>query len=442
LDNFTFVVGALIVAAVLVPYLIREKSISRKAATHMVEAKKFGLYEPVTIHPKVNRDICIGSGACITACPEQEILGRVNNQAATIYASRCVGHGACARACPVGAIELVFGTEKRGVDIPQVFPNFESNVKRLFIAGELGGMGLIKNSLLQGKEAMDYIAKDYKAAGFRREQGVFDVVVVGAGPAGLSAALEAKFLRMNFLLLEQEETFGGAMLSYPRAKVVMTKPADIPMYGRVNTGTLSKEQLLALWKSVVQKTGLELSSGEKVLSIEGSDSKFTVKTSKRTLQSRFVLLTTGRRGTPRKLGVPGESLPKVMYRLLEPEHFEGQKILVVGGGDSAIESSVALSCQKGTSVSLSYRGPTFARIKPDNQKRLDKSVASGKISLLMESNVKNITPKTVEFEQKGKLFELANDAVFVFAGGELPNEFLKACGIKMETMHGESRKLA
>ncbi len=437
-DNFTFVVGAFITAAVLVPYLVRSKRMSRETATHLGEAKKFGLSEPVTIHPLVNKDICIGSGACITACPEHEILGRVNNLAEVVYASRCVGHGACAKACPVGAIELVFGTAKRGVDLPQVFPNFESNVKRLFIAGELGGMGLIRNAILQGKEAMDYIGKERKLLGFKYEPNLFDVVIVGSGPAGLSAALQAKSLKMNFLLIDQEESPGGAILSYPRAKVVMTRPAEIPMYGRIGPGQLSKEELLEVWKNVIKKTGLEVSTGEKALSIEDEGSNFTLKTSKRNLRTRFVMLANGRRGTPRKLGVPGESHPKVMYRLLEPENFAGQKVLVVGGGDSAIEASVALSCQEGTTVTLSYRGSGFFRIKPDNQRRIQNASASHKIALLMESTVRQIKPQSVEIDHKGKLIELANDSVFVFAGGELPNEFLTACGIKMDTLYGDS----
>lgn len=437
-DNFTFIVGAMMTAAVLVPYFARHKRMSRKTVTHLDEAKKFGLAEPASIHPRVNKAICIGSGACITACPEPEVLGRVNNLAEVIYASRCVGHGACARACPVGAIDLVFGTEKRGVDLPQVFPNFESNVKRLFIAGELGGMGLIRNAILQGKEAMDYIDKERKLLGAKPEPNLFDVVIVGAGPAGLSAALEAKSLKMNFLVIDQEESPGGAILSYPRAKIVMTRPAEIPMYGKIGPGELSKEELLEVWKNAIKKTGLEVSSGEKAMAIEIEGFEFTVKTSKRLLRTRFVMLAAGRRGTPRKLGVPGEQFPKVMYRLLEPEHFAHQKLLVVGGGDSAIEAAVAFSCQEGTSVTLSYRGAAFSRIKPDNHKRIQKAVDSRKVNLLMESNVRQIRPQSVEIDHRGKLIELANDSVFIFAGGELPNQFLTACGIKMETLYGES----
>ncbi|MBI5179689.1 MAG: NAD(P)-binding domain-containing protein [Nitrospinae bacterium] len=413
-----------------------QKRGSRKVEKSIAEAKQFGLHEPVTIHPKVNRSICIGSGACIKACPEKGILGLVENKSETVYASRCVGHGACARACPVGAIELVFGTEKRGVDIPQVFPNFETNVKGLFIAGELGGMGLIRNAMSQGQEAVGYIADDLKAGRFPQEKDMHDLIIVGAGPSGIAAGLAAKERKMNFLLLDQEEEFGGAILSYPRAKVVMTKPVEVPMYGKLKVGELSKEELLALWRDIVRKTGLTVEPNEKVLSAQRADSHFTIKTSKRELHSRFLLLTIGRRGTPRKLGVPGEKLPKVMYRLLEPEHFAGQKILVVGGGDSAVEAAVALSSQEGTEVALSYRSAAFARVKPGNITRLNSAAQAGKVNLMMESNVKEIRPDSVLLEQKGNAVELKNDAVFVFAGGVLPNEFLRECGINIETKFG------
>ena len=295
-EHITMVAGTIIILAVVGPYLLLQKRGSRKMSEEIKHAKEYGLYEPVTIHPKVNRAVCIGSGSCINACPEKNVLGIVDNQAETVYASRCVGHGACARACPVGAIELVFGTEKRGVDIPQVTPNFESNMHGIFIAGELGGMGLIRNAMTQGMEAVGYIEEDLKAGRFPKEPGVYDLIIVGAGPAGLAASLTAKSKRLNYLLRDQEEEFGGAILSYPRAKVVMTRPVEVPLYGKIRTGELSKEQLLALWRDIITKTRLTVNGNEKVLGIAREDAKYAVKTSKRELRTRFILLGIGRRG--------------------------------------------------------------------------------------------------------------------------------------------------
>ncbi|MBI5637622.1 MAG: NAD(P)-binding domain-containing protein [Nitrospinae bacterium] len=436
IQNITLIAGAVIILAVVGPYLLLQKRGSQKMSKEIERAKQYGLSEPATIHPKVNRAICIGSGSCINACPEKNVLGIVDNKAEAVYASRCVGHGACARACPVGAIELVFGTEKRGVDIPQVMPNFESNMEHIFIAGELGGMGLIRNAMTQGMESVGYIEEDLKAGHFPKEPGVYDLLIVGAGPAGLAASLTAKSKNLNYILLDQEEEFGGAILSYPRAKVVMTRPVEVPIYGKIRTGELSKEQLLALWKDIIAKAQLEVNGNEKVLSLTRDTTKFIVKTSKRELLTRFVLLAIGRRGTPRKLGVPGEKLPKVMYRLLEPEHYNGQKILVVGGGDSAVEAAVALAKQEGNEVTLSYRGPTFSRIKAGNQTRIDAAVKAGKVTLMMESNVREIKANAVTLEQKGQTAAIPNDSVFIFAGGILPNDFLKECGIAIETKFG------
>ncbi len=438
IENITLIAGAVIILVVVGPYLFLQSRGSKKMSKEIERAKQDGLSEPATIHPKVNRAICIGSGSCINACPEKNVLGIVDNKAEAVYASRCVGHGACARACPVGAIELVFGTEKRGVDIPQVQPNFETNMERIFIAGELGGMGLIRNAMTQGIESVTYIEEDLKAGQFPKEPDVYDLIIVGAGPAGLAASLTAKSKNLNYLLLDQEEEFGGAILSYPRAKVVMTRPVEVPIYGKIRTGELSKEQLLALWKDIIAKAQLKVYANEKVQSLTREGAKFTVKTSKRELLTRFVLLAIGRRGTPRKLGVPGEKLPKVMYRLLEPEHYSGQKILVVGGGDSAVEAAIALARQEGNAVTLSYRSAAFSRIKAGNQTRIDAAVKAGKVTLMMESNVKEIKGAEVLLEYKGQTVSIPNDSVFVFVGGVLPNDFLKACGIAIETKFGTS----
>ncbi len=436
LDNAVAITGVLLVLLIVGPYLWLYTRRTKKVLARQKEAEEFGLREPVTIHPRVNRDVCIGSGACIKACPEKEILGIVHGKAETVFASRCVGHGACARACPVGAIELVFGTEKRGVDIPQVSPSFETNVSRVFIAGELGGMGLIKNAILQGQEAVQYISESFRENGYKHDDEIIDLLIVGAGPAGLSASLQAIQEKLNTITIDQEDSFGGAVLSYPRKKLVMTRPAVIPLYGKVSKKEFLKEELLTLWDEIAKKTSLKVAIGEKAIESRREDGFFVVKTAKREINTRYILLCIGRRGTPRKLGVPGEKLPKVMYRLLEPEKYKNQNLLVVGGGDSAVEAAVALSGQKGASVRLSYRKAAFARIKPDNQKRLDEAVASGSLTLMLESTVKEITEDAVILERQGETIKIPNDAIFIFVGGELPNAFLQKMGITIETKRG------
>lgn len=178
----------LLCGLIVVGYLFRNAKNSKKTLKKVAQAKEDGLFEPVSLYPHIDLNQCIGSGACITACPEKDILGIANGVATVINTSNCVGHGACFHACPVEAISLRIGTDTRGVDLPHVSQDYETNIKGIYIAGELGGMGLIKNSAEQGQLAMENIVK----SGKKSKSGNLDVVIVGAGPAGIAATLSAK----------------------------------------------------------------------------------------------------------------------------------------------------------------------------------------------------------------------------------------------------------
>jgi thioredoxin reductase/ferredoxin len=430
----SLIFSAVLLALAIGLYMLLKGARSKKVEGKIIKAREYGLHEPVTIHPHIDPARCIGSGACVKACPEKDIIGLVNGKGRLINASRCVGHGACAAACPVGAITLVFGSETRGVDIPYVTPNFETNVKGVYIVGELGGMGLIKNAFTQGIEAVEHIASQVEP-GQGKARGAYDVLIVGAGPAGIGASLAALRRGLRYLTIDQDD-LGGTILHYPRKKVVMTSPVDIPLYGKVRLRETTKEALLDLLQDVVAKTGLRINSGEKMTSLEREGGLFRVKTSKGDYLGGFVVLAIGRRGTPRKLGVPGESLPKVSYRLLDPEQHRGEKILVVGGGDSAVEAAIALSEQSGNSVTLSYRGDSFSRIKPMNMERLGKAASMNSLKVVYNSNVLEITAGEATLSVGAEAVRMPNDYVYVFAGGELPNEFLKSIGVQIEKKFG------
>ncbi len=389
-----------------------------------------GMTEPASLHPVINPNRCVGCGACVPACPEGTIIGVIKGKAQLLNPTKCIGHGACKVACPFDAITLVFGTESRGVDIPDVGENFETNVPGLFIAGELGGMGLIRNAITQGTQAIDYVAKHGNP-----ENKELDVVIVGAGPSGFAATLGAHERKMKYKTFEQD-SLGGTVYNFPRGKLVMTAPVVLPIIGTVKMFETTKEKLLELWNSVEKKTGIKINYREKMEDIEPNGKGYTVTTNKGTYETSTVLLTIGRRGSPRKLGVDGEDVEKVVYRLNDPADYINKHVLIVGGGDSALEAATSIAEVEGSVVTISYRSPSFSRAKQKNQDNIKTMAASGELTVLMSSNVKGITPEEVEIEQDGEKSVIKNDGIIVCAGGILPTPFLKKIGIVVDTKFG------
>ncbi len=426
--------AGLLCIVVVVIYLRKKTRESRIVDEKIKKAKEDGLHEPISLHPVVDVNSCIQTGACIAACPEHDILGIRNGKATIINASQCIGHGACFHACPTEAISLRIGTEKRGVELPHVSQNFETNVPGIFIAGELGGMGLIKNAVEQGRQATENIIKSLN----KEHNGDYDLIIIGAGPAGISAGLTAKKHGLKFLILEQD-TLGGTVFTFPRKKIVMTSPMDLPLFGKIKLYETSKSELLDLWHTVLNKNNITVTENSKVESIGPENGIFRVKTIKGDqFTSSHVLLSIGRRGTPRKLNVPGEMNEKVAYRLLEPEDISGKHIIVVGGGDSAVESALMLADQN--HVILSYRNEVFNRIKPLNSMALNKAMAEGKLEVRLSSNLISIEDDTIHLSvgKEAEILTLKNDLVYIFAGGELPTQFLEKAGIKITKKFGET----
>jgi len=432
----TFLYYGILGIALTIPFLLYRKKLKIREARAREAAEKGKLYSsgPTAQHPHIDNVYCIGCSICTHVCPEGDVLAMLGGKAVIVNGHKCIGHALCAEACPVGAITMVMASASTGADMPTLTPEYETNVKNMFIVGELGGLALIKNAINQGRDCVDTITNRVKAMGAARSvPGICDVLVVGAGPGGISASLRAIENKLSYITVEQDE-LGGTVAKYPRQKLVMTSPVNFPMYGKFKKMQLSKEELIAFWDKLRERTDFKLRSGEKVEDIQkGQDSIFTVTTTKGQYRSHMVVLALGRAGTPRKLGVKGEELPKVMYRLIEADHYINKKILVVGGGDSAVEAAMGLSQQVGNTVTLSYRQDRFARIKERNTKHIEESMRTGKVRVLFNSIPVEFKPNSVLINVKDTLQEIPNDFVWIFAGGTPPNAFLKKVGIEFGT---------
>jgi thioredoxin reductase (NADPH) len=424
--SIIWTVTILAVMLIVVPYYLKYRKTQRIDRERRAEAVRLGADKAIAQHPQIDAYTCIGCGACVAACPEGDVLGLVAGKATIINGLKCVGHGKCAEACPVEGITIGLGNVKGRDDIPFMTDNYETNISGLYIAGELGGLALIKNAIAQGRQIVNHIAESPQNTS---NSSIYDIIIAGAGPAGLSAALAAKQHNLNFLLLDQEDA-GGTILHYPRKKVVMTKPVEIPLYGWLDRAEYSKEELLAIWEEIKNRFELQINSYEKLVDIKKQDDLFSVITARDTYTAGKVVLALGRGGTPRKLGITGENRAKVMYNLIDAENYQNEHILVVGGGDSAIEAAIGLALQRDNTVTLSYRKEKFFRIKQRNQERIEKLRNENKISIEFESQVDAIGEDHVILNSRNEKKTIANSYVFIFAGGEPPYGMLKKIGIR------------
>ncbi|HEY3441471.1 MAG TPA: NAD(P)-binding domain-containing protein [Paludibaculum sp.] len=426
----TYLITALVVLPALMLYL---RSLKKREARATSAAEKGKLYSegPKAQHPRIDTTDCIGCQICTYVCPEGDVLAMLGGKAVIINGHKCIGHGLCEDACPVGAITLVLAKPSMDASMPYLTPQFETSEENIFIIGELGGLALIKNAVNQGRDCIDTITRRLEPLGAQRaKDGVVDVLIVGAGPAGISASLRAIQNNLTYITIERD-TIGGTVAKYPRQKLVMTSPVEFPIYGKFSKLELSKENLLEFWNSVMQRADFRVNTGEAVEDVQrGEDGVFAVTTSKGQHRARAVVLALGRAGIPRKLGVKGEELPKVMYRLIEADHYIKKNILIVGGGDSAIEAAMGLGSQVGNRVTLSYRKDAFSRIKERNALRIRESIQKGKVNVVFNSVPVEIREDVVVLDVNGETREIPNDYVWVFAGGTPPDDFLKKLGLQ------------
>jgi dihydropyrimidine dehydrogenase (NAD+) subunit PreT len=441
--------GLLVVAAVLRRRL--ELRRHGESLTARAAARERGSHQARLQHPRIDLAACIGCGACVRACPEDGVLALAFGQAVVVHGARCVGHGRCAEACPTGAIALTLGDLSDRRDLPAIDATNEAvGVPGLFLAGEITGFALVRTAVAHGAQVARAVAARRVAAHGERggERGdALDLLVIGLGPAGLSCLLAAKTHGLEALGVDQAHTIGGTVAAYPRRKLVMTQPMELPGHGRLGRLEYSREELVELWQGLAREHELPVQTGVVVQRIQReAGGGFVVVADKGTWRARHVCIAVGRRGTPQRLGVPGEDLAKVGYALLDAESYRDRRILVVGGGDSAIEAALALAEQPGNTVTVSYRRAAFARLKARNEARIDRAVQDGLVQVLLGSTVEAITESAVQLRVAGNdagnggtgggvatsTLELANDDVFVFAGGVPPLPLLAAAGVSFD----------
>jgi len=433
------VVGSGLTALVAAQAALRRRR-ERRDERALAQNAARGLHLPPSLHPVIDPDVCIGSLSCLRACPEGDILGIVNGAARLVHAANCVGHGRCAAACPVHAIQLVFGTAARGVDLPEVDERFESSRPGVHVIGELGGMGLIRNAVEQAAQCAGYIAETL-AGRPPGDRSLSDVVVIGSGPAGVTCALGLRERGLSVRVLERSK-LGGALTHYPRHALAMSGPLELPGAGKLRHHRVGKQELLAYFVEALRAAALRVEEGVTVTGLAGRDGAFTVETASGTFATRKVVLATGLRGSPRRLGVPGEDLSKVTYSLDDAGQYDLARVLVVGGGDAAVEAACSLA-ERGTAhVALSYRKPELGRCRSENAARAVELARRGRLELMLPSHVKRIEERYVVLERGSEVVALSNDYVIACLGGQLPLEFLEKMGVQVRRHFGEREAAA
>lgn len=437
--SWTILIGlfiALLLAVLVAAFRRAELERMERRVEELRASKANDSHKARLAYPHVDLSRCVGCGTCVRACPEEGVLSLIHGQAIVVHGARCVGHGRCAEECPTDAISIAIADSESRRDIPALDGRFEvPGVRGLFLGGELTGYSLIRTAITHGAAIADEVTRRVAELP-PAEDWVFDLCIVGAGPAGFACSLQAKKKGLRFLTLEQD-SLGGTVGKYPRRKLVLMQPVELPLHGRLEKTSYLKEELVELWHDIARRYELPIRPGVRFEGLTRSaDGTFEVVTDAGTLHARHVCLALGRRGVPRKLGVPGEELPKVTYSLIDAHSYQGRNILVVGGGDSAIEAALALAEQPGNKVLIAYRQPAFFRLKTRNEERLREALGQKRLQVSFRTQVIRISEDAVDLrvERAGRpeMVTLSNDDVFVLIGGLPPFELLERCGVSFD----------
>jgi thioredoxin reductase/ferredoxin len=391
----------------------------------------------------INDDRCTGCDACVAVCPTN-VLDLVENKSRVINFGDCIQCEACMWACPTEALVMhPEGTEPPTIKMPELDQYYQTAVPGQYLIGEVAGKPLIKNAANLGRGVVEHMIHNGLRPGALARSGSFaegsdaanvtcvDVAIVGSGPGGLSAALTCIQRGLSYVLLEKDQTISSTIAHYPKGKLVMAEPYDVPNLSLLPVFDSSKEQILPIWRDMVSALGMNVKLGEAVEGVtRQGDGVFDVRTNVSSYRAQRVVLATGTRGKPRTLGVPGENLPKVNSLLDDPDDFRGLPVLVVGGGDSAVEAALALA-DAGAKVVVSYRGRAFQRAQPKNKAAIESYAAQRRIKVKFQSVVEQFDDQTVTLVmQDGTRKKYPNAAAFVLIGADPPVRWLAKLGIE------------
>jgi len=386
----------------------------------------------ILIH-SINGDRCTGCDACVVVCPT-DVLELVDNKSKVVRFGDCIQCEQCMWACPTQALVMHWeDTDPPPLKVPELDPFYQTRVEGMFLIGEVAGKGLVKNAANAGRAVVERLVQTGLAPSGRRGRstsgGEVDVAIVGSGPGGLAAALSCIHHGLSYVVLEKEQVIASTIARYPKGKDVMAEPYTIRNVSLLPMYDSSKEELLGLWQEVIRQTGMEVRMGEAVETVKRDGAGlFEVRTTVAAYRARRAIVATGTRGKPRTLGVPGENLPKVCSLLEDPALYRGQDVLVVGGGDSAVEAAMALA-DAGARVALSYRGKSFARAAAKNKQRIGEYAKDNKVLVLFGSQVVCLEEDSVTINLGDQDKRLPNRAAFVLIGADPPVAWLEKLGV-------------
>lgn len=429
-------IGAFLLIVVILPFIrseIRKRRRSKLLANRIVPVSALTEEDIARIetrhpsgrkmYPSVNRGVCVGCGTCVLSCKVKKTLALISGKSTLVDPRVCDACGNCEKACPTGANQMLEYGQKLKIRVPQIDENFETNVPGIYIIGTLAGAGLIKEAINQGRAVLNHIMRSVYPDRLPH------VLIIGAGPAGLSAFLSSRKFGLPSTCLEKGAA-ANTIRNFPKRKIVMAEPVDMPLFGPLWVGDTTREKLLEVWDGILEKTKAPIVTGARLEGVRREGGRFIVSAGGQEIPCDRIILALGVRGEPRKLKVPGEDLPKVFYNLIDAQEFKGRRIAVVGGGDASLEASLALASQ-GCRVTLVVRGESFPMAKARNREKIAAAIEAKTVEVRFKSAVREIKPKSVVVTSGESAEELENDAVFIMIGGELPYPLLEKIGINI-----------